>query len=607
MFGYALVIKVVEIAVLAPLISLVLAFVVRRSGGGLVGNTDIVVWLLSPSGLLFALLAGSFLNLDFIFRAAGQYWIAESAHASLHTRDILIRVLRSFPVLFQFSVVAFLIAVVFLLPLAAGVGLVYLLFLQAHDINYYLATHPPEWYRALALAGTWALIWAIGTGLFLLRLVYALPAWLNGERPIRQVFRSSWIRTRNEWRTVAMTLISVVAVWLGTRFVLEGGLYLIMGTLVERMGTSVYGLLLAISVYLVLVWLLSTALSIAGLAWMVTVVARLFRGEPFPTDATPQTPALADQEDAESLAWTRFLRPTYSVPALALLLLAATVVSWIALSGRAELKRPLVIAHRAGAIHGPENSLSALELAIEQGADSAEIDVQRTRDGVVMVNHDADLMRVARDARIIANTDVQDLSDVDIGRVFGAAFVGEPLPTLEEFLERARDRIRLVIELKYYGGDPQLVPDVVKLVRKAGMAGQVDLMSLELSAVRQGKQEAQEMPSGYLATVTVGDLAKLDVDFLAVSQGQTSGALIRTAQGQGVPVYAWTVNDAEGMLDLMDLGIDGIITDDSALAVQSIEQVLTLSPAQRFILSFRDLWDIMEQAETSAGNHSPTD
>jgi glycerophosphoryl diester phosphodiesterase len=99
-----------------------------------------------------------------------------------------------------------------------------------------------------------------------------------------------------------------------------------------------------------------------------------------------------------------------------------------------------VAAHRAGPPSAPENTLAALEHAISGGADYAEIDVMRTRDGVVVVTHDADLMRLAGDPRRISETSFADLRTV-VKR--GSADIPESerrLETLEAFLVRADGR-----------------------------------------------------------------------------------------------------------------------------------------------------------------------
>ena len=84
---------------------------------------------------------------------------------------------------------------------------------------------------------------------------------------------------------------------------------------------------------------------------------------------------------------------------------------------------------------------------------------------------------------------------------------------------------------------------------------------------------------------------QLDVGFLAVPTGQATSRLMREAHEKGLLVYAWTVNDVDGILDMMEIGIDGLITDDSALAFKAIKEIRRLSPMERLMLRFRHLWD----------------
>ena len=273
-----------------------------------------------------------------------------------------------------------------------------------------------------------------------------------------------------------------------------------------------------------------------------------------------------------------------------MLLASVAVTIWL-MNQQSQGVTPLVIAHRAGALRAPENSLAALEIAIRQGADYAEIDVQRSRDGVVVVTHDSDLMKMARDPRRIRETDYADLARVDIGREFHPDFTGERLARLSDFLRKSSGRIKLMIELKYYGMDSELARETIRLVHEAGMAEKVSLMSLEISSIRQMQQLASDIPVGYLSAVGLGRLTRLEVDFLAVSTREAKTALLRKAGKKKMPVYVWTVNDVDTLLDMLELGVDGIITDQPGLAVDVIDRVAELLPAERLMLRFRNLWD----------------
>jgi glycerophosphoryl diester phosphodiesterase len=148
-----------------------------------------------------------------------------------------------------------------------------------------------------------------------------------------------------------------------------------------------------------------------------------------------------------------------------------------------------------------------------------------------------------------------------------------------------------MIELKYYDIDSELAQETIRLVHEAGMAEKVSLMSLEISSVRQMQQLVSDMPVGYLSAVGLGRLTRLDVDFLAVSTREAQSALLRRAGRKKLPVYVWTVNDIDTMLAMLELGVDGLITDDPALAAEVIDRVTELLPAERLMLRFRHLWD----------------
>jgi glycerophosphoryl diester phosphodiesterase len=127
------------------------------------------------------------------------------------------------------------------------------------------------------------------------------------------------------------------------------------------------------------------------------------------------------------------------------------------------------------------------------------------------------------------------------------------------------------------------------------MEPEVAVISLNLDALRQAQRLAPNIPMGYLSSVSVGNLARLDVDFLAVSGSTATSTLLRQARKRDQSVYAWTINDVDGMIGLIVQGIDGLITDDPALANQVIKQVQTLLPFERLLLRFRHLLDVFDE------------
>jgi glycerophosphoryl diester phosphodiesterase len=559
MAGYTLIVWAVDLVLLVPSTSWVLNRLASRSGDFIVGNHELVGWLLSPQGILYLLLTGSLVLLGLVLQVTGLFWIANTAGEGvlLTAREALFRVFLAIPKLFRFSLTLFLVCVLCLLPLATGLGVVYVLLLRGHDINYYLTVQPPAWRWAMIAGGLWTLLWACAVGSLFLRWIYVLPVWLDGYRPIRRVFRVSWETTRGLITRLVFLIGACVAAWILAQLVLGVGLFTAAGFAVSRLSGSVHGLLFAISVYLVLAVLVDSVVAFIGMAWITCVLAISYRAHKLSAGPQGSVQTVSTRPEKPITAMPRLLRPLVVMPALAALLVASAAVSaWLLRQEPSDVV-PIVIAHRAGALHAPENSLAALEIAIRQGADYAEIDVQRSFDGVVVVVHDADLMKMARDPHRIGQTEYAELAEVDIGRMFHPDFTGERLARLSDFLERAKGRIKLMIELKYYGEDPELARETLRLVRDYGMHQAVAVISLKLNGVRQVQRLAPDIPVGYLEAVGVGNLARLDVDFLAVSVRKATPVFVREARKHGLPVYVWTVNDVDKMLELIERGMKG--------------------------------------------------
>ena len=143
----------------------------------------------------------------------------------------------------------------------------------------------------------------------------------------------------------------------------------------------------------------------------------------------------------------------------------------------------IVVAHRAGAKVAPENTLAALEQAIRDGAPIAEIDVQQLSDGTLIVMHDSNFKRTAGEDVCVWDTEADVLSTLEVGSTFSAAYRGEQIPTLEEMLACAGDRITLMIELKYSGQEYDMVDECIIGSMNRGILQRVKELEPDISTV----------------------------------------------------------------------------------------------------------------------------
>ncbi|WP_333740452.1 glycerophosphodiester phosphodiesterase family protein [Streptomyces sp. IBSBF 2806] len=246
--------------------------------------------------------------------------------------------------------------------------------------------------------------------------------------------------------------------------------------------------------------------------------------------------------------------------------------------------RPAVIAHRGASAYAPENTLDAVDKAASLGALWVENDVQRTKDGELVVIHD-DTLRRTTDAEEVfpgrAPWKVKDFTGAEIARLdagswFGAAYRGARVPTLEAYLDRVEHhRQKLLLEVK----NPELYPGIEQQILEAlGNEGWLDrrhladrlvVQSFSAASLRTVHRLKPGVRTGLLGTPPVRDLRQYAgyADLINPSHTALSPAYVDAVHAlsgpHGTPmrVFAWTVDDAATARTVAGYGVDGVITD----------------------------------------------
>lgn len=226
---------------------------------------------------------------------------------------------------------------------------------------------------------------------------------------------------------------------------------------------------------------------------------------------------------------------------------------------------PLVVAHRAGAALGPENTLEALEASIEAGADMAEVDVRLTREGVPVLLHDQSLGRTAGVDREIGSVDLGELEAIE-------EETGHEIPTLERLLAAAKDRISLMLDLKAGDREERLAEETARLVEEYHMEGQCVIASTEMSILERCRERIPQAGRLYITRLLYPGLDVEDwvLGYSADCRWAGAAAVVQ-AGGEGRDLYLWTVNGESKIKGAAALGVQGIITDDPGLAVEILE------------------------------------
>jgi len=226
----------------------------------------------------------------------------------------------------------------------------------------------------------------------------------------------------------------------------------------------------------------------------------------------------------------------------------------------------LTIAHRGASALYPENTLRAFIAAADLGADMCEFDVRMTRDGEVVVIHDATVDRTTNGRGRVAAMTAEAVKHLDAGVRFGAEFRNEPVPTLAEVAAalggQCERKCGMDVELKARG----LEGRVCDILRERGtiestIVSSFDWDQLKIVAAQEPGLRlvllGEKAPAALLRAATA-----MHAFAIAPRSDITDGALCVEAHHLGLAVYVWTVDDATTMRRLMAAGVDGIMTNN---------------------------------------------
>lgn len=225
----------------------------------------------------------------------------------------------------------------------------------------------------------------------------------------------------------------------------------------------------------------------------------------------------------------------------------------------------LITAHRGSSESAPENTLSAMLQAIEDGAGYGELDVQESADGVLFVMHDDSLQRTTGMNKMMWEARSDELKQLGAGAWFGKSFASEKVPTLEQVMQGVKGRLKLNIELKNNGHQKQLVEQTVRLIHDNGFANDCTVTSFDASLLKKVKSIDKQIKTGLIVGKKPDDLnALLDSDayeVLSVAYPLVDAAFVRAAYEHRKELYVWTVNDPAVMGQMLDYGVSSIITN----------------------------------------------
>jgi glycerophosphoryl diester phosphodiesterase len=229
------------------------------------------------------------------------------------------------------------------------------------------------------------------------------------------------------------------------------------------------------------------------------------------------------------------------------------------------------VAHRGAAGYAPENTIAGFDLAVDMKADYIEIDVQRSKDGELVVIHDTTVDRTTDGTGKVGDLTLQQLQRLDAGSWKGDSFAGESIPTFEEILERYHGKVGILIELKapelYAGIEEQVAEALKERNLDQPQNEKIIIQSFNFQSMKKMDQLLPKVPIGVLtsnrAHTTPEALKEFSTyaEWFNPSYGIVTEEVVDKVHGLDMQIGSWTVRSQEAADFLFDMNVDAIITD----------------------------------------------
>lgn len=227
--------------------------------------------------------------------------------------------------------------------------------------------------------------------------------------------------------------------------------------------------------------------------------------------------------------------------------------------------RPWIIGHRGAPAHAPENTMASFRKAVELGATFIETDLRLSHDARLVAMHDATLDRTSNGRGLVRDFTLSQLRELDAGSWYGQKFVGEKIPTVEEILQFAREAdVVFYLEVKHESGWG-VHHGIAGALRAANDPARTVVISFDSSMLEKLRKLDAGLLTGFLFETPLEK---------AVQKAQAIGArqilpradlvtreLLSEAREAGLQVVTWTVNEPAEMERLIELGVNGIMTN----------------------------------------------
>lgn len=558
---FELIIKIVTVLIVKPLLSLIVKLGLTVSGYHLVFNDFIAGFFLSPLGLL----AGAVILIISVLYVYFEYGVIIhyiNSYASGEGGSLAAAAGRSVRGLKKIWNRWFIVLAAYLL----------LLIPYADDglrSELLPVVHIPDFVIGEMMKYSWGypvyIVLNVLILILFLSLLFVLPVMILENKRFNQAVKKS-IRIFRSGKRSALILYGSFTVWkilsLLLAKVLTAPVFHTSLSGIRRM-YFVYG----ISTEMMLLLLVLAAYSV--LTFGVKPVMLIWLTGYSRKNSLIEPAAAADAREADPIQYRRiwqwlkrFFQRMWVKRIAVIGCVLAGVLVVLSLLRAPDLHEPIVIGHR-GSLKGVENTTEAIQGAIDAGAQYAEIDVYLSAEGIPVIVHDANLKRLTGEDLNVSDLTVEQLKAFQLTQ---GEYQGH-ITTLDEILDFCKGKINVAIELKSHGQEQKdLGEEVINVVKAKDMLQDVIFLSLDYDLARLVKDQDKNAIVGYCVYRSVGFLEReilsgMDIDFVVIEEAMATSDLVYEFRKAWIPVYVWTVNDANRMQRYLEMGIVGIVTD----------------------------------------------
>ncbi len=436
------------------------------------------------------------------------------------------------------------------------------------------------------------------TALLVISLIYIFSVHfilLDGQS-VAEGFKSSRQLVFKHWKSFVVDylikLIQILVICIVAAIALLG-IVLIIDLLLANLFKATYNENIAIIVLLLSGFQIFSFFASMTIPAAIAVLTKLFykynaaAGKTIRLKLVDDASTLSDEQRYAKIR----LRTKFKVVTLVILIVTINFsVAWMMETYfteifKTEIKMEL-IAHRGGGDLGAENTIQGIEVAIDEGVDWTEIDVQRTADGHYIINHDKNFSRVAGVAKTPMEMTLAEIKQLKVKNEFQPDMAAQPVPTLPELLDACKGKIGVFVELKGKSADHKMVDDVVAMIEAKGMRDEAVILSLDYSIIEYTHDNYPQIKTGFLYYFSIGDLKNLKGDYLIMEEREATEDNIDIIHEAGKKAVVWTVNTPESIERFIKSDVDGIITDYIPLLKAAISEANQRSHLEIIIDSF---------------------